>query len=142
MIRAAVLADVPRMVRHRYPGEAGDHLNGYADWLCDALPDGRYHGWLAERSGQVIGGVGLVRLEWGPTRQDPSPFRGRVVNMYVEVEARRQGVARALLATVIQAAPTLGLSTLSVGTTVLARPLYRELGFAGVATEMLLRLPG
>ena len=104
------------------------------------MSDGRYLGWLAVRGGWVIGGAGLLLLHWQPSRTDPNPIRGRVVNVFVEAEFRRQGVARELLQTLLTEARSRRLGVLSLGSSVEGRNLYVLLGFQASEAEMLLHL--
>jgi GNAT superfamily N-acetyltransferase len=105
------------------------------------MTQGLYLGWLAVHEDQIIGGAGLLLLHWGPGRYDSSPLRGRVVNVYVEPEFRRQGIARRLLERVLEAAQERKIQTLSLGSSAEARGLYALLGFQSSQTEMWLRLP-
>lgn len=140
-VRPATAQDAPIIAGHRYPELGQDHpaLPRYAAWVGDALTRGVYLGWLAERQGAVVGGAGLTLLEWGPTRDDPSPVRARVVNVFTAPEWRRQGVARTLLEEALRAAQMRGIRTLNLGTTEQARSLYEELGFSASPHEMLRR---
>ena len=80
--------------------------------------------WLDERL------VGVCGLNVDPYVNDPQI--GRVRHLYVLVEARRNGVARALMAEIFAAArgrfPTLRLSTWNPA----AARLYESLGFRSV----------
>ncbi|WP_424952098.1 GNAT family N-acetyltransferase [Deinococcus sp.] len=139
-IRAARLEDAGIITRHRYPGEMGEHLAVYEDWLPTVFIGGVYLGWLAQSDGRVIGGAGLLLINWQPSRTDPHPLRGRVVNVFVEPDFRGRGVARSLMQTALAEARRLGLSTLNLGTSEQGRPLYASLGFQAAATEMWLKI--
>ena len=139
-IRPATPEDAATTVRHRHPGEAGDHLAVYEAWLPGALASGNYLGWLAEFGGRVIGGAGLMLLHWGPGRDDPQPVRGWVSNVFVEPEYRRQGVAQQLLRVVLAEARTCGLGVVNLGTSAEGRALYGSMGFQASESEMWLRL--
>lgn len=143
IVRQATPADGVVIARHRYPELVHDHeaVTTYATWAAQALDRGTYLGWLAEQQGDVVGGCGLVLLEWGPTRDDPSPWRGRIVNVFTAPVVRRQGVARRLLEHALEEAWRRGLRTLSLGTTEMARGLYEEAGFRPSGSEMLRRTP-
>lgn len=81
MLRAAALADAHTLALHRYPAEAdAQERPVYAAWVETAMQRGNYLGFLLVMNGGiVISGAGLTLLEWGPTRGDPQPFRGRIV---------------------------------------------------------------
>ncbi|WP_310582328.1 GNAT family N-acetyltransferase [Deinococcus sp.] len=138
-IRKAGPEDAATIARHRYPGESGEHLAVYADWVPGVMSEGRYLGWLAVRGGRVIGGAGLL-LYWQPSREGPNPVRGRVVNVFVEAEFRRQGVARELLQALLTEARSRRLGVLNLGSSLEGRNLYASLGFQASETEMTMRL--
>ncbi|GBF04669.1 acetyltransferase, N-acetylglutamate synthase [Deinococcus aerius] len=130
-LRPATPQDAATVAAHRSPERAGGqppHTTSAA-WVEDALTRGVDLGWLAEHDGKVIGGAGLILLEWGPTRDDPSPLRARVRGVFTVPEWRRRGVARALLDHALDTAKARGLHTLSLGTTDQARTLSQALGF-------------
>lgn len=104
------------------------------------MSEGRYLGWLAIQGERVIGGAGLLLLQWQPSRTDANPIRGRVVNVFVEPDFRRQGVARELLMTLLTEARRRRLSVLKLGSSVEGRSLYASLGFQASKTEMILHL--
>ena len=132
--------DAATIACHRYPGESGEHLAVYADWLPGVMSEGRYLGWLAVNGGRVIGGAGLLLLHWQPSRTDPNPIRGRVVNVFVEPEFRRQGMARELLQTLLHEARSRRLGALNLGSSAEGRSLYVSFGFQASESEMILRL--
>ena len=132
--------DAATIACHRYPGESGEHLAVYADWLPRAMSDGRHLGWLAVRGGRMIGGAGLLLPHWQPSRTDPNPVRGRVVNVFVKAEFRWQGVARELLQTPLTEARSRRLGVLNLGSSVEGRNLYVPPGFQASEAEMLLHL--
>ena len=138
-IRKAGPEDAATIARHRYPGESGEHLAVYADWVPGVMSEGRYLGWLAVRGGRAIGGAGLL-LYWQPSREGPNPVRGRVVNVFVEAEFRRQGVARELLQALLTEARSRRLGVLNLGSSAEGRGLYNSLGFQASETEMWLSL--
>ena len=139
-LRPARPEDAAQIARHRYPGELGGPPAMYAAWLAGAFSDGRYSGLLACHRERVIGGAGLLRLEWGPTCQHDGALRGRLVNVFVEPQFRRRGVARQLAAGLREVARQEGLGFMGLGTTPAARGLYASLGFQASESEMQLRL--
>lgn len=139
-LRTAEPGDASIIATHRYPGETGEHLAVYAAWVPGAMSGGQYLGWLAERGGQVIGGAGLLLLEWGPGRHQPNPLRGRVVNVFVETPFRRQGVASTLMEALLAEARRRRVGVLNLGSSPEGRGLYAAFGFQASDTEMWLRL--
>ncbi|MDL2343332.1 GNAT family N-acetyltransferase [Deinococcus sp. MIMF12] len=141
MFRPAGPADASTIAFHRYPeGIDAAERPVYAAWVADALERGVYLGFLAVgAAGEVVAGAGLTLLEWGPTRGDPQPWRGRIVNVWTEPGFRRRGLAREGVTRCLEAARERGVTRLSLGTTDAGRALYRELGFRTSGTEMVRR---
>jgi GNAT superfamily N-acetyltransferase len=110
----------------------------YAAWLEEALTRGIYLGWVYELEGQIIAGVGLTLLEWGPTRDDPNPTCARLVNLYTALEHRKCGLARSLVAQALAEAEARGICTVRLSTTDAARRLYASFGFVERTNEMRL----
>jgi len=110
-LRRAHQGDALTVAGHRYPGAEphGEAVRAYAAWVAGALARGSYLGWLVEVESVVVAGAGLVLLEWGPTREDPSPLRGRVVNVYTDPAWRRRGLAALLLERCLREAEASGV---------------------------------
>jgi GNAT superfamily N-acetyltransferase len=103
--------------------------------LASALGDGSYVGWLAsDNGGRVLGGVG-VHLKPQLPRIAPDGkgvFTDRVplvVNVYTEPDARRRGVARALMRALMDWAKAHGCDRVLLHASEMGRPLYASLGF-------------
>lgn len=71
----------------------------FAAWLEPRLADGRYFGFMAQTdNGEVVGGVGLMEIDWPPHPAHPEECRrGYVLNVFVEPSHRGRGIARALM---------------------------------------------
>lgn len=112
----------------------------FRDWLRPKLADRSYFGWIIEKDGLPVAGVGMMVIDWPP---HPShlvqPRRGYVLNMYVEPEHRRRGLAKRLMAMVRAEAEALGLDYVTLHATRAGRALYDTLGWIGTA-EMGLHL--
>ena len=115
-------------------------------WLTDGIARGEYRAWLAVADdGAAVGGAGVqVR----PIIPRPAPgggvlsgMQGLVVNVWVEPEWRRLGIAEALMREVVADAESSGLANLVLHASDAGRALYERLGF--VATnEMRLDMRG
>lgn len=140
-LRRAAVSDAQTIALHRYPalGPDDEDVTTYAAWVAEAMARGLYLGWLAEQDGHIVAGSGLLLLEWGPTKQDSHPWRGRVVNVFAAPSVRRQGIARRLLEEVMHDARRRGIRTLSLATSDMARGLYEQAGFSPSISEMLRR---
>ncbi len=113
-----------------------------ATYLRTAIEHGEYHGWLAivPDQGEVphvaAGGGVQLRPQLPRPRPDGGLLIGRqgiILNVYVELPWRRQGLARRLVETVIDWARRERLASLVLHASEAGRPLYEQLGF--VATN-------
>src|SRR5258708_32016106 len=69
----------------------------FRPWLDEGMARGDYHGWFGvNRGGEVVAGAGLWVMDWLPHQAHIEPQRGNIVNVYVQPEYRRRGLARAL----------------------------------------------
>jgi GNAT superfamily N-acetyltransferase len=139
-IRTASASHVDLIVNHRRrmfvdAGEPDDERmaeisRAFRDWLSGRLADGRYLEWLCMADDQVVGGFGMVVLDWPPGPLHVAPGRGYLLNMYVDPEHRRKGLARRLMRQALEEAKRRGLKLVALHATVAGRPLYESLGFA------------
>ena len=102
-----------------------------------ALRDGTYLGWLAvDECGGVIGGAGMhIKPQFPrPTPDGKGVATGAVpliVNVYTEPEWRQRGVARMMMATVLDWARAHGVDRVVLHASRDGRRLYESLGFSG-----------
>ena len=149
-IRAATIDDIPVLLRHRRmmwremgrQDESALELMDVAarEYFAEAVPTGRYRGFVAvHEDGEIVGGGGIVLSPWPGIFHQKAPLRAMILNVYVEPEYRRRGVARSLMGAMIawcreQKFANVGLHASDEG-----RPLYEELGFRAT-NEMRLDL--
>ncbi len=110
-VRQATLADASELARLRWdfsPDEVAasgqpfaEFAAGFAEFLRDALAGDGWAIWVAERDGRLVANV-YVRL----VPKVPRPGRlgavyGYVTNVYVEPDARNQGIGSAVLGAAI-----------------------------------------
>lgn len=111
-----------------------------APWLAQALADGSYRGWLAEDPhGKIVGGGGVLISSWPAGPRDPITRRALILNVYIEREVRRQGLAQRLMLLMIQWLREQGFSSVALHASEEGRPLYEKLCFTPT-NEMRLRL--
>ncbi len=138
LLREATLADLEILIHHRramwrdmgQPAPVLDAVEPAARaYFTEALPSGGYHGWLAEADRKVVGGAGVVVSAWPGTAGFALPKRAMILNMFVEPEYRRRGIARALMQTVIDWCKAEGFPSVGLHASDEGRPLYESLGF-------------
>ena len=111
-IREATSSDLPILLRHRrlmwwdmgQRDEAALALMEKAatEYFIQALREGSYRGFLAvDPNGEVIGGGGIVVSPWPGIPGQAHPRRAMILNLFVEREHRRRGVANALISRMI-----------------------------------------
>jgi len=146
-IRRATAADAGVLARHRAEmfRDMGELPDGLYDTLVEAarayvtqaITDGRYVGWVAERdaeSGEIVGGAGLQLRELLPRpntgrEQLVRGPQGLVVNVYTEPAWRRRGVADALMRELLRWCRGNGIESIVLHASGEGRPLYQKLGF-------------
>jgi GNAT superfamily N-acetyltransferase len=138
--RPARLSDIATLVRHRRmmwfelgrrDETALDLMEAAArEYFPAAVADGSYRGFLAEdSSGAVVGGGGIVVSPWPGVFGQRQPQRAMILNMYVEREHRRKGVARALMETMIAWCRQNEFAYVGLHASEPGRGLYEKLGF-------------
>jgi GNAT superfamily N-acetyltransferase len=115
-------------------------IDATTPWLARALADGSYRGWLAEDpNGKVMGGGGMLISSWPAGPRDPITQRAHILNVYIEREVRRQGLAKQLMLLMIQWLREQGFSSVALHASEEGRPLHEKLYFVPT-NEMRLRL--
>jgi ribosomal protein S18 acetylase RimI-like enzyme len=147
-VREAHTTDIPLLARHRAAmfrdmGQLAPHQEqalerATASYLQEALPRGDYLAWVAEQHAapprSIIGGAGvqlrpiLPRPRIGADELELGP-EAIVLNVYVEPEWRRRGVADALMRAVLDALGERGIRRVVLHASADGRQLYERLGF-------------
>lgn len=149
-IRPATPGDIPVLARHRremframgYVEESALAAMeaAFAGWVRSRLESGEYLGWLAvDGTGQPVAGAGLWLMDWPPHMVGQGSPRANILNVWVEPEWRRRGLARRLMETVLDACRARGIRAVVLHASQEGRPLYESLGFAAT-NEMRLML--
>ena len=103
-IRVADSFDTPVLLRHRrlmwwdmgHREESALELMSEAatQYFAKALSEGSYRGFLAaDAAGIVLGGGGVVISPWPGVLGQSQPRRAMIMNLFVQREYRRQGIA-------------------------------------------------
>lgn len=94
--------------------------------------------WVATVDGAVVGGASLAIWATLPRADSlmPDGRDGRVRDVFVEPQQRGRGIARALMAAVIETAKAENVDRLTLGASKMGRPLYLKIGFVPKLDEM------
>ena len=140
IIREATAADVPVLLWHRRlmwwdMGRRDESALGLmegaaTEYFPQALREGSYRGFLAVDSGdKVLGGGGIVISPWPGVLGQLQPRRAMILNLYVEREHRRRGIANALMKRMIAWCRENGFLSVALHASDDGRTLYERLGF-------------
>ena len=139
-IRAATPADAATITHHRRRMfvDAGRQDNRVLDamaenfkpWVETRLADGRYLGWMTVDDGKVVGGAGMIVLDWPPHPLDPrQDKRAYLLNVYVEPAHRRKKLASRLIDQALAEARKQKIRVVALHSTEAGEPLYESNGF-------------
>lgn len=102
----------------------------FRPWLAPRLQDGSYFGYVISSEGRPIAGVGLMLIDWPPHPAHPTQAqRGYVLNVFVEPEFRRRGLATELMRLAEEEFDRRGVEFSILHATDKGQPLYRGLGW-------------
>jgi GNAT superfamily N-acetyltransferase len=148
-IRPATLDDVPELLRQRRSmyeamGTRDEvalsaMIAASAEYLPKVMADGSFRGWLAEVDGRVVGGGGVIVTPWLAHPHDLACRHATVLNVYVDAEFRRRGIARKVMETILEWCRGEGLAAVFLHASDEGRRLYESMGFQ-VGNEMKLLL--
>jgi GNAT superfamily N-acetyltransferase len=94
---------------------------------------------MLEEAGQVVAGLGMMVIDWPPHPSHPNDDRrAYILNVFVEPEHRRKGLAKQLMALAEDKGRQLDLRYAILHSTRQGRPLYEALGW-GPTSEMAIR---
>jgi GNAT superfamily N-acetyltransferase len=139
MIRRMDVDDLDAVCRHREamfleaerPRDMVEAMRQpFRDWLRPKLLDGSYLGWAVEDEGVVVGGSGLMVVDWPPHPLHPAEARrGYLLNVWVDPDHRGKGLAKRLVRAACDCARALGISYMTLHASQLGRPVYEGLGW-------------
>jgi GNAT superfamily N-acetyltransferase len=149
--RRATVNDAELITRHRRamfadmrdaPDEVLDAMSrSFEPWVRRKLTEGKYRGWITTDGDRPVASAGLLVLDWAPHFLDPTgEHRGYVLNMFVEPDFRRRGLAEALVKLCLEESKQLGIGVVALHASKAGRPLYEKLGFSS-SNEMLYVAP-
>jgi ribosomal protein S18 acetylase RimI-like enzyme len=113
----------------------------FEPWVRRMLANGKYAGWITSEGERAIASAGLLILDWAPHFLDPTcEQRGYILNIFVEPEYRRRGLAQMLTKECLAEAGRLGIGVVALHASAKGRPVYEKLGFKA-SNEMLFTGP-
>lgn len=138
-LRPATPADLPELVAHRdamwvemrriQPGEDDPTSAAYGQWLAQRMQAGVLHGFLAEEDGRVVASGCVWIQDVQPRPGHPLTMWGYILSVYTVPEARRRGLARAIVEACMARAQQAGCTRATLHSSVEGRGLYERLGF-------------
>jgi GNAT superfamily N-acetyltransferase len=148
-IRPASSSEIPEILRQRRAMyEAMDYkdedalsamLSTCKPYLTAAIGNGSFRCWLAFENTHVVGGGAILINPWPSHPYDLECRRATILNVYVDPEFRRRGIARRLMQTMIDWCRKEGFTAVYLHASKDGKPLYETLGFEPT-TEMRLKL--
>jgi GNAT superfamily N-acetyltransferase len=153
-VTRATLDDVAVIVFHRrsmfaamgYSNEAklDAMATAFEPWLRRKMEAREYLAWLAITVDKTVAaGVGLWLMDWPPHMIGAGARRGNILNVFVQPEHRRQGIAHQLMRVALDWCNTNGIDHVVLHSSADGRHLYESLGFVPT-NEMFLcqKAPG
>ena len=145
--RTASQADAPLIASHRRAmfaamGQTQDSIldameRNCVPWLTRMIVEGKYIGWITEEDKKPIASAGLLVLDWPPHPLDHAgDHRGYLLNVFVEPDYRRRGLAHALVDLCLAEAHRRRIRVVALHSSDAGRPLYETVGFRATS-EML-----
>lgn len=149
-IRRGTHADLATIVRHRLgmfremeigdPSQFDAYASEFRPFVLRAMDSGLYQSWLAETSaGEIVAGGAVYLVPWPATPAERKQQRAFLLNVFTEPAFRRQGIARALVRTLLDWCRDQGFRSVRLMASEFGRPLYQSLGFQPTA-EMRIEL--
>jgi len=106
-------------------------------WLVRMIDQDKYLGWITTDADRPVASAGLLILDWPPHPFDPaSETRAYLLNVFVEPDYRRRGLARALVGLCLAEARRRNIRVVSLHASAEGGPLYESVGFR-TTNEML-----
>lgn len=138
-IRPATIEEIPTIAYHRRRmfaemgvGDEAGHEKmtiAFAAWAQRTMQAGEFFTWFACDGDTVVGGAGLLLLDWPPAPDGDVGRRGYVYNVFVEPGYRRQGIARRLMDAALDFARQQGIRRVRLHASEAGRALYVSMGF-------------
>ena len=99
------------------------------DYYVRHMADGTFVSWLAMDQDRIVGTSGMSFVEKPPYFGCPSGRIGLLSSMYTDPRYRRMGIAKELLARVVDEARAYGCGTVQITASDMGVLLYTDFGF-------------
>ena len=111
-------------------------------YFAEQMPTGVFRVWIAVIEHQIVGCIGLVIHSVPPAMGAHDGRVGYIMNLVIEPDMRRRGIAESLLTHVLGVLREESVSVATLHASREGRRLYEKLGFAlrDIAPEMALRI--
>lgn len=157
VIRMAEVQDAETLARHRaemwlamgdMKPEAYDKMREQSFFYFKEEIQRDYIGWVVEKLDgeevEIIAGGGLILRRIPPFPEDTgmvceSEKQAHILNVFVEVEHRGNGLARLIMTTILEWCSKENVKSITLNASVEGKPLYEKLGFADVKSFMRLK---
>ena len=110
------------------------------DYYEHHMADGTFVSWLAVDGDKIIGTSGMSFVEKPPYFGCPSGRIGLLSSMFTDPQYRRRGIAKELLARVIDEARQYGCGTVQITASDMGVLLYTDFGFVKNGNFMQFRI--
>jgi len=105
-------------------------IRNFQRWVARLIGDCKYLGLITEVDGRPVASAGLLILDWPPHLLDPAgERRGYVLNVFVESEYRRRGLASSLIERCLAEARRRSIRVVALHASDAARHVYEAFGF-------------
>jgi GNAT superfamily N-acetyltransferase len=147
--RSVTLADAALITAHRramfasMPNPQAAILDAmsraFEPWVKQRISEGKYLGWVVEDGSRVAGSAGLLIVDWPPHPFHPEGSRrAYLLNVFVEPEFRKRGLAHSLIERCLAEARQRGIRVVTLHSSDAGRPLYEKLGFHPTSEMMFI----
>jgi GNAT superfamily N-acetyltransferase len=146
-IRQASSDDVAELAQLRYDfrsrlsapiEDEADFTERCRSWMMQRLGDGRWHCWVAEDDGRLIGNVWIQIVEKIPAPTDEPEEHAYLTNFFVSEVARGRGVGSAILSHVLAWSERRRVHAVFLWPTTRTRAMYERHGFLADGDAMQL----
>ena len=120
--------------------ETSDIRPEMRDFYKRHLADGTFVSWLATDGDRIVGTSGMSFVEKPPYFGCPSGRIGLLSSMFTDPQYRRRGIAKELLAKVVDEAREYGCGTVQITASDMGVLLYTDFGFVKNGNFMQFRI--